>query len=173
MTWNLSKWRVNDLFFVKSGDIHAMNKELDPGETPLISCGDVDNGFVGNFTIPVDKRHERCLTVAYNGRPLMTKFHPYEFGTKDDVAVLKPRLELQDATLLFVAASLNRLQWRYSYGRKCFRQKLQGVEILLPMTSDGDIDEDLILTLFADIPYWDFAVGGRRGVPTKATTLAR
>ena len=62
MTWNLSKWRVNDLFFVKSGDIHAMNKELDPGETPLISCGDVDNGFVGNFTIPVDKRHN---TLSY------------------------------------------------------------------------------------------------------------
>jgi type I restriction enzyme M protein len=166
MIWKLSEWKVEDLFTVKSGDFHAMKKELDLGEIPLISCGDADNGFVGNFDIPENKRYRRCLTVAYNGQPLMTKFHPYEFGAKDDVAVLIPKREMRDSTLLFIAAFLNRLQWRYSYGRKCFRQKLRSVEVLLPATDTRDIDAGVIAELLESVPYWDFVIGGKGKVST-------
>ena len=82
--------RLEDLFEVKSGDYHSMN-ELDAGNTPLISCGDTSNGLIGYFEIPDEFIYERALTVAYNGSwPLMTKFHPYRFAAKDDVAVLLP-----------------------------------------------------------------------------------
>ena len=81
--------RIRDIFKVKSGDFHA-TKELDEGSTPLISCGDSDNGCVGYFDIPRNRIYKRAITVAYNGQPLTVKFHPYEFGAKDDVAVLIP-----------------------------------------------------------------------------------
>jgi type I restriction enzyme M protein len=159
MPWTLSKWKVDDLFNVKSGDFHAMKKELDSGDIPLISCGDIDNGYVGDFAIPEHKCYKKCLTVAYNGQPLLTKYHPYTFGAKDDVAVLIPRREIKTSTLLFIAAALNRLQWRYSYGRKCFRQKLQNVEILLPTTEADEIDEGRIERLLDGLPYWDLVIG--------------
>ena len=76
---------LSELFDVRSGDFHAFT-ELDSGNIPLVSCGETNNGVIGRFDIPDDKIYGRCLTVAYNGSwPLLTKYHPYRFGAKDDV----------------------------------------------------------------------------------------
>jgi len=32
------------------------------------------------------------------------------------------------------------MKWRYSYGRKCYREKLQNVSLQLPATDDGKLD---------------------------------
>ena len=137
---------MDEIFIVRSGDFHSIS-ELDSGTTSLISCGDTNNGVVGYFDIPKELTYERTLTVAYNGSwPLMTKFHPYRFGAKDDVAVLIPHNTLQDTTLLYIAALLNGNVWRYSYGRKCFREKLRQVTIFVPIKDDL-IDEKAVADL--------------------------
>jgi hypothetical protein len=151
MSLNLAPKKISDLFFIKSGDFHA-TKELDPGTIPLISCGDIDNGLVGYFDIPTDKRYQHMITVAYNGQPLLAKFHPYEFGAKDDVAVLRPQKPMLDSTLLYIAAELNLGKWRYSYGRKCFREKLENVQIQVPVrriNGSTVIDEKAIADYFS------------------------
>ena len=142
--------QIEELFRVESGDFHA-TKELDVGEIPLVSCGDTNNGLVGYFDIPKEKTYSHCLTVAYNGLPLLAKFHPYRFGAKDDVGVVVPREPLREVTLFYVAALLNRMTWRYSYGRKCFKQKLLRVNLSVPVMSVGDgehIDEEAIAQVF-------------------------
>ncbi len=146
--------KIDRLFYIKSGDYHA-NAELDAGQIPLIACGELENGFVGYFDIPPDNIYRRAITVAYNGRPLTAKFHPYAFGAKDDVAVLIPHAPMQDTTLLYIAAQLNRMTWRYSYGRKCYREKLQNVSISVPLTKQNGepiVDEDAIASLL-DKPF--------------------
>lgn len=124
-------FKISHLFQVKSGDYHD-TITLDVGQIPLVSCGDEEQGLVGYYDIPLEKTHRRCLTVAYNGLPLTTKYHPYRFAAKDDVAVLKPRKEMTESTLVYIAAILNRMRWRYHYGRKCFKAKLENVELRLP-----------------------------------------
>jgi type I restriction enzyme M protein len=145
MTRRVKEYKVKELFKIQTGDFHAV-KELEEGNTPLISCGDTANGLIGYFDIPADKLHKRKLTVAYNGSwPLMVKFHPYEFGVKDDVAVLNPLTPMSDGTLLYIAASLDRMVWRYHYGRKCYREKLGETTVTLPVVKqkgNGDaLDE--------------------------------
>jgi hypothetical protein len=156
--------KIFELFNVQSGDFHAL-KELEPGGVPLVSCGDTDNGVMGYFDIPTDKQYSNTITVAYNGSwPIMSKFHPYTFGAKDDVAVLIPHQEMSTLALLYTAALFNRMTWRYSYGRKCFREKLQGVELPLPVvTRDGvvSIDAAIIREAFP------------RGIRTVAQEIAR
>lgn len=140
----LTPKKINDFFEVHSGDYHAI-QDLDKGITPLISCGELDNGLVGYFDIPEENTYSNAVTVAYNGRPLTAKYHPYKFGTKDDVAVLVPKSPMTQATLLYVAAQLNNLRWRYSYGRKCFKGKLENLKVPLPLKKqDGEeiIDQD-------------------------------
>ncbi len=157
--------RLDELFEVRSGDFHA-TAELDPGGVPLISCGDGNNGLVGFFGVPSEKTYERGITVAYNGQPLTAKFHPYRFGAKDDVGVLVPRGKMQDSTLLYVAGVLNRMKWRYSYGRKCFQKKLSAVVIAVPVRKDNGVevvDEGVIEGIFPRgykefVPAW----GGSR-----------
>jgi hypothetical protein len=147
-----SKKQVIDNFFiVKSGNFHA-TKDLDFGGIPLISCGDTDNGLVGYFDVPKEKRFRHSITVAYNGQPLLAKFHPYEFGAKDDVAVLQPKTPMPDNTLLYIATQLNAIKWRYSYGRKCFREKLRDITIQVPVkildNGENVIDNLRISNLF-------------------------
>lgn len=138
---------LEELFEVRSGDFHAM-KELDEGNVPLVSCGDTNNGVIGTFDIPEDKTYVRCLTVAYNGSwPLLTKYHPYRFGAKDDVGILVPKREMSEPSLLYVAAVLSRETWRYSYGRKCFKEKIPSIKIPLPMRGVGVLDEEEISRL--------------------------
>lgn len=145
--------KVYQLFHVISGDFHAM-KDLDPGSVPLVSCGDTDNGVVGYYDIPKEAQYHRAITVAYNGSwPIMAKVHPYHFGAKDDVAVLKPRHPMSGRALLYVAALFNRLTWRYSYGRKCFQAKLTNVDLLIPTVEIDEemrVDEDAVRKVY---PY--------------------
>lgn len=124
---------IGDLFRVRSGDVHAADKELAPGSVPLVSCGDVNHGIVGYFQIPEEQQYEDALTVAYNGSPLTVKYRPYRFGAKDDIGVLDPIEPMSPRILLYVAALLNARRWRYSYGRKCFKHKLEAVEIEMPV----------------------------------------
>ena len=138
--------KINDLFQVHSGEYHA-TQDLDAGSVPLISCGDLDNGLIGYFDVPEENTYHDAITVAYNGRPLTAKYHPYRFGAKDDVAVLVPRMEMTPATLLYVAAQLNNLRWRYSYGRKCFKGKLENLKIPIPLKEDGHVDQEAIAKL--------------------------
>lgn len=145
------KHPISEFFVVHSGDYHSL-AELDPGDVPLISCGNTNNGFMGNYDIPADKTYQNCITVAYNGSwPLLAKFHPYPFGAKDDVAVLIPRQPMSETSLLYIATLFNNSVWRYSYGRKCFRQKLESFKLIFPVERrDGEtwLDEPYIAKLF-------------------------
>ena len=138
--------RMEQIFEIKSGDYHAV-AELDDGDIPLVSCGDVNHGFIGRFDIPAEYRYSNTITVAYNGKPLTAKFRPYEFGAKDDVGILLPREPLSDVALLYVAAVLNSMRWRFSYGKKCFKNKLRQLEIEVPPVQRNgkvQIDEDYL-----------------------------
>lgn len=150
MKQKYSDFKIIQLFDVKSGDYHAID-QLDAGNTPLIACGITDNGFVGYYDVAPGKIYERAITVAYNGLPLVTKFHPYRFGAKDDVGILIPKTPMRDSTLFYVAALLNSMTWRYSYGRKCYREKLQNISISLPATQSKGamiLDENAISKIF-------------------------
>jgi hypothetical protein len=59
-----------------------------------------------------------------------------DLGAKDDAALPIPLRPLSDSVLIYVAALLNDMTWRYSYGRKCFQEKLQHVTLLLPVTKE-------------------------------------
>ena len=161
MKLNLSTKKLTELFKIRSGDYHAIS-ELESGNIPLVSCADTNNGVVGLFDIPDDKTYQNTITVAYNGQPLTTKFHPYKFGTKDDVAVLIPIYAMKSTTLLFIAALLNEYRWKYSYGRKCYREKLQAVTIEIPvfcLNGKEMLDEDTMMEFCPNdysifIPRW-------------------
>ena len=142
------------LFEIISGDYHKAT-DLSDGEIPLISCGHTDNGFVKFCGVPEDKVYENALTVAYNGAPLTTNYHPYKFAAKDDVAVLIPKLALKPTTILFIQMMLNREKWRFSYGRKCFREKLTNMSIKLPVKEEK-LDEVSMATYIENTSYWDY-----------------
>jgi hypothetical protein len=148
------EFEVGKLFEIVSGDFHAIS-ELDEGKVPLISCGDKNNGFVGFYDIPEQNTYKNTLTIAYNGAPLTTKFHAYKFGTKDDVAICNNINNYKITTILFIASTINKLAWRFSYGRKCYREKVKAQKILLPINSANQLDEDLMEDIVKNTPYFN------------------
>ncbi|MYD30487.1 MAG: hypothetical protein F4X01_02565 [Nitrospira sp. SB0661_bin_20] len=153
-TMRLVPVALTDLFHIQSGDYHKAD-DLPDGEIPLISCGDTDNGLVRYCDVPEDHIYQNCLTVAYNGAPMTTKYHPYRFAAKDDVAVLFPKKRMVRTTIIFIQAILSCETWRYSYGRKCFKEKLSNVSIPLPMRKEK-LDEDFMKSVAEETSYWEF-----------------
>jgi len=149
----LRRFSLGEIFELKPGAYHSL-ADIPSGKVPVISCGDEDNGLCGYFKIDAHI-YDHKLTIAFNGATLSAKYHPYKFAAKDDVAVCFPKKPLRLTTLLFIQIMLRREQWRFSYYRKCFREKLERVTVPLP-SKDGQIDEPGIEAVMKSSPYWDF-----------------
>jgi len=149
------KIMLSDLFIIDSGEYHSVNK-LKKGNVPLISCSDNDNGIAGFYDIPDNNTHKNAITIAYDGRPLTTKYHDYKFSAYDNVGILTPKKELRKTTLFFITLILNIERWRYGYGRKCYKQKLEKLKINLPVNKKDEIDEDFIEELMRNRDFARF-----------------
>jgi hypothetical protein len=146
---------LEDLFTLTAGDYHNLAEE-DPGPTPVASCADTENGIAGYYDTPAEHLYRDALTIAFNGSPLTTKMHPYAFGAKDDVAVAIPKSGLPVEALIFIQAQLNAERWRFSYYRKCFRDKLGRTTVELPVGNDGKLDLSFMVRAVRAQPYWWF-----------------
>lgn len=137
---------------IRTGDYHVSG-ELDAGTVPLISCSAENNGFEGKYDIPITNTIKNAITIASDGQPLASYYHYYPFATKDNVIIGIPNRSYRFTTLLFFAAQLNEIRWRFSYGRKCYLNKIHKIKIFLPFRDDK-IDEDYIEYFFKTSPSW-------------------
>lgn len=139
-------FRLNDLFsYINTGHFHVSG-DLDEGSVPLISCKTIENGTEGRFEID-SNLFSNCITIASDGSwPMSSFFHPYSFAAKDNVIICKPNKELfinnklDFKFILFITAQLNSQIWRFSYGRKCYLNKTNKIQIPLPIDENGKID---------------------------------
>lgn len=137
---------------IKTGDYHVSG-ELDAGIVPLISCSAENNGFEGKFDVPIINTAKNAITIASDGQPLASYYHYYPFVAKDNVIIGIPNRSYIFTTLLFFTTQLNGLRWRFSYGRKCYLNKIHKIRFFLPFKKN-EIDEDYIEYLFKTSPSW-------------------
>jgi type I restriction enzyme M protein len=150
----LKEISITDIFKhpIKTGDYHVSG-ELDSGDIPLVSCSAVNNGFEGKFDVPLSQTIKNAITIASDGQPLATYFHYYPFVAKDNVIIGIPKRDYKFTTMLFFATQLNELKWRFSYGRKCYLNKIHKIKIFIPF-HNSNIDENYIEYLFKTSPSW-------------------
>lgn len=136
---------LNALFKkIVKGEYHVSG-ELDNGTVPLISCKTLDYGVEGYFSIPSDRTYKNCVTIACDGmRPLTSFYHNYQFAAKDNVLICIPYENMKIQTIYYIIAYLNKMRWRFSYGRKFYANKISKISLLLPINDDGSIDEERI-----------------------------
>lgn len=145
---------INELFKepIDTGEYHV-SAELDVGDVPLVSCRTENHGFEGYFTISQEKVLKNAITIASDGTPLTSFYHFYPFVAKDNVIMGIPKTRYKFTTLLFITTQLNGLRWRFSYGRKCYLNKIHKIKIFLPFTNNK-INEDYIEYLFKQSSSW-------------------
>jgi len=132
---------------VSHGDYHA-SSQLEEGKTPLISCKTEktpEHGVEGYFKIPREKIYRNCVTITCDGdQPSTASFHPYDIAVKDNVLICKPKQGIKLTTLLYAISCINKERWRFSYGRKCYRNKFDLLTVPFPVDSKGKIDQKRI-----------------------------
>ena len=121
-------FELRDLFNVKRGTIHS-SSALDEGKIPLVSCKADYNGIDRSCEVAIADTFSKAITVASDGQPLATFYHNYEFGAKDNVLVCLSKKKLNLSTVYFIVTELNRQRWRYSYGRKCYLNRVNKVHV--------------------------------------------
>lgn len=129
---------IQDLFQVHKGNAPT-KKELSPGNVPLITTTESNNGIVGYFDVKDATKWKNAITISANGSGGFACWHPYEFAASTDVMVctwLEPTYK-DPALALYVCNEINNNHWRYDYYRKCSRERLlSDVSIGLPMKGD-------------------------------------
>jgi type I restriction enzyme M protein len=165
------------------GSIHALNVE-DPGPVPVVSSSTDHNGILGFYDLgPEYPRFRQVITVAANGTPLTSFYHPYEIVPKDDVFVCQLPGGFPLETAFYVITALNAVTWRFSYYRKAYLNKLSKISIYMPVTGSGAVDHGWLsevaescdgwAQLKGAMPTWQplpFVSLGKRGI--SSTSMA-
>lgn len=151
---NYQLFRVTSLFNLDKGDFHAM-RELIPGDIPTVSRLTTNQGVAGFYEMPEGARiHPRGLmTVSTTSGDAFIQTD--DFLCTDNVVICVPKEPMRLTTLFFIQLMINKMKWRYSYGRQCYRGKFSKTEIYLPILQSGKIDHKYIEKLVSGCLGWD------------------
>lgn len=146
-------FEITALFNLERGHFHAIDR-LESGDYPTVSRTSYDSGLVGFFKKPKKAKvfSAGTLTVSTVTGDAFLQLKP--FIATDNVVMCIPKEPLRIATLLYIQAALNQVNWRYSYGRQCYKGNFQKTVIILPVKSTGELDEDYIEAMLSKQPYW-------------------
>ena len=149
------KTRITELFELERGQFHALNK-LEVGACATISRVSTDNGLVGFYRRPKTAiLYKDCfITISTVTGDAFLQFKP--FIATDNVLICKPKMPLRITSLIYIQALINKVKWRYSYGRQCYKRIFQKAVIYLPITSDGKPDEDYMEATVTEQHYWEY-----------------
>lgn len=154
-TPNFKETNVTELFELERGQFHALNK-LEEGTCVTISRVSIDNGLVGFYKRPRKAvLYKDCfITISTVTGDAFLQFTP--FIATDNVLICKPKIPLRITSLVYIQALINKVKWRYSYGRQCYKRIFQKTVVYLPVASDGRPDEDYMEAIVTAQPYWQY-----------------
>lgn len=147
-------FQITELFELQRGHFHAIDR-LEEGIYPTISRVSDNNGVVGFYNKPVKAKvfPKGIITVSTVTGDAFVQQTP--FIATDNVVMCIPKRPLRISTLLYIVTLLNKVKWRYSYGRQCYKGNFRKTVLSLPVINDDVIDEDYIEGLVTSLPYWD------------------
>jgi hypothetical protein len=133
-----SDWKpfqFTDLFVIKKGK-RLTKANMVHGETPFIGSIDKNNGVSAYINqMPLHKGN--TITVNYNGSVGEAFYQPVPFQASDDVNVLYPLFKLTPSIALFIITIIKREKYRFNYGRKWHKERMEQSLFHLPADKNG------------------------------------
>lgn len=141
-----AKWDafvIGDICDVDSGrDIYAAERK--PGDTPYVTSGVANNGigyFVGNSN---DSMTAGSISVNRNGAVGHSFYHPYEALYGNDCRRLTVKGDDSPYVSLFLTQCIASQRDAFSYSRKLGTARLRRLKVMLPASTTGDPDYELM-----------------------------
>lgn len=149
-----SNWRIfkfSDLFDIHKGK-RLTKAKMTPGTTPYIGAIDGNNG-VSAFVGQKPRHPANTITVNYNGSVGEAYYQPAAFWATDDANVLYPRFDLTPAAAMFVITVIRLERYRFNYGRKWNKERMEESTIRLPAKPSGDLDLDYMTRFICSLKF--------------------
>ena len=102
----------------------------------------------------VEKAYCNKITVSFNGACGFFSYHENFFNANGDVGILKEKFKLNKYNAMFLCAIMNKLSYKYQYGRKLNGSRLKNEIVLLP-TKDNQPDWQFMEDYIKHLPYGD------------------
>lgn len=154
LSLNARKWRsfvISNLFDVRKGK-RLTKANMLPGTTPFIGSIEGNNGvsaYVGQYPI-----HDgNTITVNYNGSVAEAFYQPEPFWACDDVNVLYPKFHLNIYIAMFLVTLLRNERYRFSYGRKWHKERMEQSTVFLPVENNGSPDWKYMADFIRSLPF--------------------
>lgn len=130
-------------------DIYAAERTA--GNTPYVTSGVANNGigyFVGNGNASLAAG---SISVNRNGAVGMAFYHPYEALYGNDCRRLTIKRTDSPFVSLFLTRCIVSQRTAFSYGRKLGTARLKRLKVMLPVSTTGDPDYELMGDCMRDI----------------------
>ena len=142
-------FRIDSIFDIKKGK-RITKLSLIPGKTPFVSAIDNNNG-IRQYVGVVPNHDGNTITVNYNGSVGKAFYQEDPFWASDDVNVLYPKFDLNKYIAIFLITIIEKEIYRFNYGRKWHKERMEESIIYLPVQAnklpDFDYMENFIKTL--------------------------
>ncbi|MDR2762145.1 MAG: N-6 DNA methylase [Planctomycetaceae bacterium] len=151
------RWfRYDELFKIIKGK-RLTKENMLTGTVPFIGATEFNNGvtaYIDKDQIEDQFIHSgNKITVSYNGSVGRAFYQPTDFFACDDVNVLYPKFKLNRYSAVFITTLIEQEQYRFNYGRKWTKEKMELSKIKLPATINGTPDWDFIENYVKSLPY--------------------
>ncbi len=142
----------SDLFDIKKGKRIVASKISERGNCPLVSAIDKNNGI--RDMLDVEPNHEgNTITVNYNGSVGEAFYQSDPYWATDDVNVLYPKFKLNVFIAMFLITLVKKEKYRFNYGRKWHKERMENTKIKLPVNTDGEPDWKFMEDYIKSLPY--------------------
>lgn len=145
---------VCDLFNVDRGKVNNLN-DLEEGKCPIVSAYGENQGI--SFFANEEVKYKNCLTASMNGSKTgYVTYHGYGFNANADCGILIPKgFNLNIYTGLFISTVMKQFSYKYVYGRKLTKVRLNAEVIKLPVDKEGNINFNFMEKYIKSLPYSD------------------
>lgn len=148
---NWSTFNLSDLFDIKKGK-RLTKEDMVSGDTPFIGAIDSNNGWREFINLPAI-HPGNTITVNYNGNGVADAYYqPLPFYASDDVNVLHPKFQINVFNALFICTIIRREKYKFSYGRKWNKERMEKSAINLP-AKNGKADFLFMEAYIKSLPY--------------------
>jgi restriction endonuclease S subunit len=151
---NADEWepfKLSQIFEIKKGK-RITKLDLIPGNTPFISAIDNNNG-IRQYVGVVPNHTSNTITVNCNGSVGKAFYQEKSFWASDDVNVLYPKFDLNKYIALFIITLIEKEKFRFNYGRKWHKERMDEGVIHLPVKEDGSPNYDLMERYVKSLKY--------------------
>lgn len=147
---NWEPFELQTMFDIKKGK-RLTKENMDEGTTPFIAAIDSNNGW-RDFIDQKPIHAGGTITVNYNGSVGEAFYQPLPFCASDDVNVLYPKFDMSVHTALFIATIIKLEKYRFNYGRKWHKERMDKSAINLP-AKNGKPDFSFMENYIKSLPY--------------------